>query len=164
MALRAWLGDALRGAVAGAAATWAMDQVTTLLYMTQAPEVTEQEAAARRNGKGSVTNFVDLVEARTGLRVPEQRRPMVEQLVHYGLGVLPGALYGMLRRIVPAARARAGVLYGLSLFAANDEYLNTRLGLAGPPGAYPPETHFRGFAGHAVLGAATETGIQLLGG
>jgi hypothetical protein len=164
MGLRALLGDALRGAVAGAAATWAMDQMTTLLYMVQPREVTEQEEAARPNGKSSVTNLVDQVEAKTGLSVPKGRRALVEQLVHYGLGVFPGALYGIVRRLVPAARGRAGVLYGLTLFAANDEYLNTRLGLAAAPAAYPLETHFRGFAGHAVLGAATETGIQLLGG
>jgi hypothetical protein len=36
--------------------------------------------------------------------------------------------------------------------------------LASAPSAYPPETHIRGLAGHAVLGVATETGIQLLGG
>lgn len=52
----------------------------------------------------------------------------------------------------------------LALFAVNDEYLNTRLGLVGPIEAYPPETHLRGLAGHAVLGVGTETGIQLLGG
>jgi len=158
------LRDALRGAIAGAAATWAMDQVTTLLYLAQAPEVTDQEEAAQPNGKSSVTNLIDRLEAKTGVRVPKERRALVEQVVHYGLGVVPGALYGVVRRWVPAARARAGVLYGLGLFAANDEYANTRLGLAGPPGAYPPETHFRGLAGHAVLGVATETGIQLLGG
>jgi hypothetical protein len=156
--------DAVRGAIAGAAATWAMDQVTTLLYLVQSKEVTAQEAAAQPNGKSSVANLVDRFEATTRLRVPKKRRPLVEQVVHYSLGVLPGALYGVVRRWIPATRARAGVAYGLALFAANDEYLNTRLGLAGPPAAYPLETHFRGFAGHAVLGAATETGIQLLGG
>jgi hypothetical protein len=162
--MRTVLRDALRGAVAGAAATWAMDQVTTLLYLVQAEDVTAQEEAAQPNGKSSVANLIDRIEARTGVRVPAKGRPLVEQAVHYSLGVLPGALYGVIRRWIPAARARSGVVYGLALFAANDEYLNTRLGLAGPPAAYPAETHFRGFAGHAVLGAATETGIQLLGG
>jgi hypothetical protein len=158
------LRDALRGAIAGAAATWAMDQVTTLLYLVQAKDVTAQEEAAQPNGKSSVANLIDRIEATTGIRVPEQRRPLIEQVVHYSLGVAPGALYGVVRHWIPAARARSGVVYGLALFAANDEYLNTRLGLAGPARAYPPETHFRGLAGHAVLGAATETGIQLLGG
>ena len=159
----ALIRDAFRGALAGAAATWAMDQVTTVMLSLQAPEVTQQEEAARANGKGSVTNLVDRVEAGTGLVVPPKRRPLVEQVVHYGLGAVPGALYGIARHI-PGVRAANGLLFGLGVFALNDELLNTKLGLASPPRAYPPETHMRGLAGHAVLGVATETGIQLLGG
>jgi hypothetical protein len=156
--------NAARGALAGAAATWAMDQVTTVMLALQAPEVTAQEEAARANGKSSVTNLVDRVEAQTGLAVPPARRALVEQAVHYALGILPGAAYGALRRWIPFARAGSGLFFGLGLFAVNDELLNTKLGLASPPQAYPPETHVRGFVGHAVLGVATETGIQLLGG
>ena len=155
--------DAFRGALAGAAATWAMDQVTTVMLALQAPEVTAQEEAARLNGKSSVTNLVDKVEAQTGLVVPPKRRPLIEQVVHYALGAVPGALYGVARHL-PFVRAGNGLLFGLGLFAVNDEFLNTKLGLASSPGAYPPETHIRGLAGHAVLGVATETGIQLLGG
>jgi hypothetical protein len=156
--------DALRGALAGAAATWLMDLVTTGMYEAQPREVTEREAAARPNGKSSVTNLVDRVEAKTGLTIPAAKRPRLEQAIHYALGVLPGALYGMLRRYVPVARLGRGLAYGTALFIVNDEFLNMKLGLAGPVEAYPPETHLRGFAGHAVLGVATETGIQALGG
>jgi hypothetical protein len=46
----------------------------------------------------------------------------------------------------------------------NDEYLNTRLGLAGPPEAYPAEAHLRGLVGHVVLGSITNSGIEALGG
>jgi hypothetical protein len=157
------IGDALRGALAGAAATWAMDQVTTVMLSVQAPEVTKLEQAAQANGKSSVTNLVDKVEAQTGIVVPPRRRALVEQAVHYALGAIPGALYGIARH-VPGVRAGNGLLFGLGVFALNDEYMNTRLGLASSPQAYPPETHLRGLAGHAVLGVATETGIQLLGG
>ena len=158
------IGDATRGALAGAAATWAMDQVTTVMLAVQAPEVTKQEEAARPNGKGSITNLVEKVEAQTGFVVPKKQRPLAEQVAHYALGAVPGAVYGVVRRWIPFARAGSGLFYGLGLFAVNDEYLNARLGLSGPPQAYPPETHLRGLAGHAVLGVATETGIQLLGG
>jgi hypothetical protein len=156
--------DAIRGALAGAAATWLMDLVTTGMLEAQPREVTAREAAARPNGKSSVANLVDRVEAETGMTVPAAQRPMLENLIHYALGVVPGALYGVLRRYVPFARLGRGLAYGVLLFAANDEYANTKLGLAGPIEAYPPETHLRGLAGHAVLGVATETGIQLLGG
>ena len=156
--------DALRGAVAGAAATWLMDRVTTGMYEVQPREVTEREQSAQPNGKSSVANMVDRAEHELGIRVPPARRPLVEQVIHYGLGIVPGAIYGVLRRWVPFARLGRGLAFGLALFAVNDELLNTKLGLAGPIEAYPPETHFRGLAGHAVLGVTTETGIQLLGG
>lgn len=158
------LRDAARGAIAGAAATYLMDLVTTGMYEAQAPDVTKREALARPNGKSSVANMVDRFERVTGLRIPTARRPLVENAVHYGLGIVPGAIYGVLRRRVPGLRARAGLAYGMALFTVNDEYLNTRLGLAGPVRAYPAETHFRGLAGHAVLGVGTESAIQLLGG
>ena len=156
--------DAIRGALAGAAATYLMDLVTTGIYEAQPAEATKLEASGRPNGKGAVTNMVDRFEAESGFVVPPDRRPLVENLVHYALGVVPGALYGVLRRWIPFARLGRGLAFGLTLFALNDEYLNTKLGFAGPVNAYPPEAHVRGLAGHAVLGVATETGIQLLGG
>jgi len=141
-----------------------MDQVTTGLYEAQPPEVTKLEAAGRPNGKSSVANLVDRVESATGFTVPAPGRPTVENVIHYALGVVPGAVYGVVRRYLPFARLGRGLAFGLALFAINDEYLNTKLGLAGRMDAYPPETHLRGLAGHAVLGVGTETGIQLLGG
>lgn len=156
--------DALRGALAGAAATWVMDLVTTGIYEAQPAEARRLEVAARPRGQSSVANAVDRAEAETGFRIPPARRPMVEMAVHYGLGIIPGAIYGVMRRWLPIARLGRGLWYGLVLFAVADEYLNTRLGFAGPPEAYPPEAHLRGLAGHAVLGVATETGIQVLGG
>jgi len=156
--------DALRGAIAGAAATWLMDLVTTGIVAIQSPQVTKREEAAQPNGKSSVANLIDRVVAETGISVPSARRPMVEYAIHYALGVLPGAVYGVVRRYLPFVRMGRGLVYGIVLFVVNDEYINTKLGLAGPMEAYPPETHVRGLAGHAVLGVATETGIQLVGG
>jgi hypothetical protein len=156
--------DAIRGALAGAAATWLMDLVTTGMLEAQPREITERERAAQPNGKSSVGNLIDRVEAETGLSIPPSRRPFLETMTHYALGIVPGAIYGVLRRYIPFARLGRGLGYGGALFAVNDEYANWKLGLSGPPGAYPIESHFRGLTGHAVLGMATETGIQLMGG
>ncbi len=82
----------------------------------------------------------------------------------YGpLGVVPGALYGALRRRVPLLGAGRGLMYGMLLFVGNDEVMNTELGLAGPYSAYPAAAHLRGLVGHAVLGVATDTGLDILG-
>jgi hypothetical protein len=158
------LRDAIRGAVAGAAATWLMDLVTTAMLNGQSRDVTDRERAAQPNGKSSVGNLVDRVEGVTGVAVPAARRSAVEYGVHYLLGIIPAAMYGVVRRYLPAARAGNGLGFGLAVFALNDEYANAALGLSGPPSAYPMATHLRGLTGHAVLGMATETGIVLLGG
>jgi len=162
--VNALVRDAVRGAVAGAAATWLMDLVTTRLYEAQPAAVTAREEAAQPNGKSSVGNMVDRFEQATGVTIPATRRGTVETGIHYALGSVPGALYGVIRRRLGFARMWEGAAYGLTLFAVNDEYLNTKLGLAGPYTAYPAQTHIRGLAGHTALGLGTETAIQLLGG
>ncbi len=158
------LGDLVRGAIAGTAATWVMDQVTTAMLSSQEPQVTEQEERARPNGQSSIANLVDRVTAATGLELADTQKSQAAQAVHYGLGAVPGALFALLRRRVPLVGAAGGLLYGFLLWALNDEYLNTRLGFAASPDAYPAETHWRGLVGHLVLGATTNSGIDALGG
>jgi hypothetical protein len=158
------IADGARGAVAGAVATWLMDLVTTALYEAQSEETNARERAGQAHGKSSVENLLERVESVSGITVAGDLRPAALQALHYGLGMGPGALYGMLRGRVPGIGAGRGILYGLTIFAVNDEFMNTALGLAGPPGAYPLETHWRGFVGHVVLGVATDTGISILRG
>lgn len=156
--------DALRGAVAGAAAVWLMDLVTTAMLDRQSSDVTRREEAAQPGGKPAVDNLVARLEAEYDVTLADDQRDALIQLIHYGLGVFPGAVYGALRGRIPFVDFGNGVLYGIALFAINDEYLNWRLGLSGEFGAYPMETHWRGLIGHIVLGMATDTGIELLGG
>ncbi len=159
-----WWGDMARGAIAGGIATWLMDLVTTGLLQGQSEEVTQREEAARPSGRGSVENLVDLLEATTGRAFGQRQRSVLTQVMHYGLGVAPGILYALLRRRVPLLGAGRGLVYGVLLWAVNDELANTALRLSGPFGAYPLETHWRGLVGHAVLGIATDAGIDVFGG
>jgi hypothetical protein len=161
---RSLAGSALRGAIAGAVATWLMDQVTTALLEKQSAEDTQSEEQARPNGKSSIENMLDRAEQLAGLQLGDEQRPLALQAIHYGLGVIPGAMYGVLRSRLSLVGAGRGVVYGLLLFAINDEYLNTELGFAGPYDAYPAQTHLRGALGHAVLGGTTDTVLDLLGG
>jgi hypothetical protein len=158
------VGQAVRGAIAGGVATWVMDLATTGLYSQQSEAVTARETAARPRGQPSADNLIDLVSARLGLSLDADQREAAIQTAHYALGAVPGALYAVLRDRLPLLGAARGLVYGALLFAVNDEYVNTRLGLAGPPEAYPVETHLRGLVGHLVLGVATDVGIDVLGG
>lgn len=159
---RSTWGDAVRGAIAGALATWLMDLVTTGLAQGQSAETTEREKAARPNGQGAVENLVDRIESVTGQSFDQSQRNVLMQGIHFGLGVGPGAVYGALRGRVPLVGAGRGLFYGLLLWAVNDEYLNIKLGLAAPFRDYPLETHWRGVVGHVVLGMATDSGIDIL--
>lgn len=158
------IGRMTRGAIAGAASTWLMDQVTTAMMSGQRPQVTAREEAARPNGKDALSNLLDRLEKSLGTRLGEDQRTMALQAIHYGLGIVPGALYAATRHRLPLLGAGGGLLFGATLWALNDEYLNSALGLAAPFGDYPVETHIRGLVGHLALGGATDSILDLLGG
>lgn len=162
MARHRWWTDALRGAAAGAVATWVMDGVTTAMLQAQPKRDTTREEAAQPNGRSSVGNLVARAQSAIGLRLRAANRRKVETAVHYGLGIVPGAIYGVLRPRVPGLGSARGLAYGTAVFLLNDELLNTKLGLAGPASAYPARTHLRGLVGHAVLGATMDTSLDLL--
>lgn len=156
------LRDLIRGAVAGTIATWLMDQVTKSLLQDQSEAVTEKESAARPDGKTSVELMVERIEETAGVELSDDQRALGQQLIHYALGAVPGALYVFARERIPGVGAARGLIYGALLFAFNDEWLNWRLGFAGSPGSYPTETHMRGLVGHLVLGGATDVLADVL--
>lgn len=159
-----WVGGAAKGGLGGFIGTWLMDLVTTGLLEGQSEESKRREEAARPNGKGSIANLVDRIDTGLDLGLGDSGRATAAQVIHFGLGVVPGALYGGLRHRVPMLGAGRGLVFGAVLWAVNDEYLNTALRLAGPFDAYPAEAHWRGLIGHVVLGASTDVVIDLLRG
>ncbi len=162
--MSSWSGDLLRGAIAGGVAVWIMDLVTTGFQSSQSPASLAREKAAAVDGQSSLTNLVNRVAHGVGVDLDTATRSQAVQVVHYALGVVPGALYGAMRGRIPIVGAGRGVLYGASIWAGNDEVLNAKLGLSGPIEAYPWETHVRGLVGHLVLGMVTDAGIDVLGG
>ena len=161
--MRTLIGDAARGAVAGAVGTWLMDQVTTAMLAAQPKDVTAREQAVRPKGQQSAENLADLIVDETGASVSSIGRSRAATALHWGLGALPGAIYAPRRHRVPLIGAARGLVFGVLLWAVNDEALNAKLGLSAPPEAYPPETHARGLVGHLVLGATTDTVLDVLG-
>jgi uncharacterized membrane protein YagU involved in acid resistance len=159
-----WWADAVRGAIAGGVAVWAMDLVTTGVQASQSEASKEAEAAAQPNGQSAVENLVDKVADTLDVELDRPARSAATQAAHFALGVVPGALYGIVRGRVPAVSLGRGLLYGTVLWAANDELLNASLGLSGPAEAYPADSHIRGLIGHLALGTVTDNTIDLLGG
>lgn len=182
---RGVLMDLVLGAAAGAAGVWVMDRVGWFMYDREDQGAVAQELPARRGGgdveftraeasarqgqaqpgtPGKDTAHVAAEKAvrATGVNVRTAQPNPVGIVVHYGLGVLPGALHGVLRRRIPALGAGAGALYGAGLFVVNDEIVAPALGLASGPRQYPWQAHARGLVAHTVLGVVTETVLRAI--
>ncbi len=154
--------DVVKGAIAGAIGVWVMDQVTWGMYLREDREAFRQEQMARIGGKDVAHVAANKLAHAVGADLsPEQPHPAGIG-VHYALGIMPGAIYGALRRRVDGLGAGRGLLYGLALFLVNDELLNPILGLSSGPTAHPPQAHVRGLAGHLALGVATDLVLDLL--
>jgi hypothetical protein len=153
--------DLLLGAVAGAAGVWVMDRVGWLMYEREDPSALAQEHRARPGDRDVAHAMVAKVGEVTGVDVPAEQPNSAGLAVHYGLGMLPGALYAAARHEVPALRAGNGAVYGLGLFAMNDELAAPLLGVASGPDAYPWQAHARGLVSHVVLGVVTESVLKL---
>lgn len=154
--------DAIKGALAGGAAVWLMDQVGWFFYRREDPKTIRKETKARVKGMDPAHVAVNKLAGAVGIKLARKQPNRAGIAFHYALGVVPGALYGPLRHRVPALGAGRGVAYGLGLFLMNDELLNPLLGLASGPTAYPWQAHARGLVSHLVLGVATDAGMKAL--
>lgn len=158
------LADALKGAVAGAVGVWVMDRVGNDLMSMQGKQATKQEEAAMIDGKQAPQLAAQKAANLAGIELNKQQNEQAGQVVHYLMGIIPGALYGAFRHRVPALGAGSGLVYGSALFVALDEMVNPVLGLSSEPTAYPWQTHARGFVSHLVLASVTNTVINALDG
>jgi hypothetical protein len=82
-----WIADGLRGGLGGFIGTWLMDLVTTGLLEGQSEESKRREEAARPNGKGSIENLVDRIDASLELGLSDSGRATAAQVIHFGLGI-----------------------------------------------------------------------------
>ena len=96
----------------------------------------------------------------SGVSAPSRRPGPAAAVFHYGLGMLPGALYATARRMNPSLGAGCGTLYGLGLFVVMDETAAPLTGMASAPARYPWQAHARGLVAHLVLGATTEVFLR----
>lgn len=156
------VGEAVKGAIAGAIGVWALDQVTWAMWDRADPEKLRREEEARPGGLDPAHGMAGRVAEALGRELTPRQPHPAGLAVHYGLGVMPGAAYGVLRHSLPGITTGAGMLYGLALFLTQDEGLNPLLGTSGGPTEYPAEAHLRGLIGHLVLGAATHASLTLL--
>jgi len=145
----------VKGAVAGAAATWLMTQATTWMY-----EQESDDAKARENkARGDRTAYEVAAEKAAGLagtELSEEQRGQAGMAIHWATGIGAAIVYALLRRRTPRAAAGKGLAFGTGFYLLVDELLNPLLGLTPVPQAFPWQAHARGLGGHLAFGATTE--------
>ena len=122
--------------------------------------VTAQLRAVRRSPMfGKDTTAAGTLKKATqvsGVNATNRQPGPAATVFHYGLGMLPGFLYGVARRSRPRLSTGCGALYGLGLFVAMDETAAPLVGIASSPSRYPWQAHARGLVAHLILGMTTE--------
>lgn len=156
-------GDLVRGAVAGAVGVWVMDRVDWFMYRRVSAGARRRTEDARPGGKDPAHVMAGMAAQAVGVELSSPKQNPAGLAVHYGLGVLPGALYGALRDRVGYVGAGRGLLFGFGLFVVEDELVNPLLGTAAPPGRYPWQAHARGLIAHLIYGVATDAALGMLG-
>lgn len=150
--------DAVKGGAAGALATVLMTRVTTFMYEREDQAARKREDAVRGD-KSSFATAATRLFGLFGRKLGNEQAEKVGSALHWGLAVGGGALFGVLRRRVPALDAGAGLLFGTLFFLVMDEGVNSAFGFTPPPQAFPWQAHARGLVGHLAYGLGT--GVQL---
>ena len=145
--------DLLRGALAGLAAglvaSAAMHAFQTIATRLSAGDESDNDPATVKAADA-------VVHGATGKHIPEDRKAVTGNLVHYGTGTLIGVAYGMLAEYQPEVTKGMGVMLGSATALLLDEGAVPALGLGAWPTETPASTHLFGAASHAVYGFAAE--------
>lgn len=164
MSRTSFAGDALRGLVAGATAVYALDTLDQYLKDNQRAADRLQAVTgqpAKHDAIGSIAHDA-ATELATAL-APTGPTP-AGMSVRYGTGAVMGALYAVLRARSSVASIGGGIPYGLAMYVAQQERLNTRATAGVASIAHPWQDHAHRAVAHGFFGLVTEMLVRVLGG
>lgn len=153
--------EIIKGAVAGAVATYVMGRVTTLLYEREGSEAKDREEQAR-GGSTAYGTAAEKAASLLGAHLDDEQRQRLGSAIHWALGIGTGALYGALRDRLEGVEMGRGLAFGTAFWGVVDEGLNPVMGLTPGPAAFPWQTHARGLAGHLSYGVVADTTLRAL--
>ena len=78
------------------------------------------------------------------------------QAVHYAMGAVSGAIYGVMSEIAPPVALGAGVPFGAAVWLIADDVAVPALGLSKWPTEYPLSTNAYALTSHVVYGLTTD--------
>lgn len=151
--------DIVKGAVAGAAATWLMGQATGWMYEREDTEARRREEEARGD-RTAYETAAEKAAGMTGVELSKEQRSQAGLAIHWATGIGAGIVYALLRHRAPAVTAANGLAFGTGFYLVVDEVLNPLLGLTPGPQAFPWQAHARGLGGHLAFGATTELVLE----
>jgi hypothetical protein len=151
--------DVVKGAVAGAAATIAMEQLNAWLYKQESREAQERYEEVTQ-GRYVPDRTAEKVDELLHLNLSQEQRRAVAMTSHYLVGVGAGVAYALARRRIPQAAWGRGLAFGLAFFAFFDETLTWLTGLAEAPQRYPWQAHARSLAGHMAYGVTADAALE----
>jgi hypothetical protein len=161
------VGAVVRGLVAGAFGTAAMDALLLARYRRsggdnslEAWELSsdvsswEQAPAPAQVGKRLVEGVFDL-------ELPPSRAALVNNVTHWAYGMLSGAQYGIVAGSLRTPRIRYGLPFGATVWASGYVILPAAK-LYQPVWEYDRKTLAKDLSAHLVYGLATATALRLL--
>lgn len=157
----------LKGAVAGVAASVALDRLDWFMWNRLSPETRQRTRSVRPEGLDPGHLVARKAARAMGTDIEPKGRDNQHPAgiaVHFAIGMAPALAYAALRNRAPSLTAGGGTLFGLGLFAIHDEAMNTVTGLGARPTEYPWQAHARGLIAHLVYGAVLEGTMRLLDG
>jgi len=153
--------DLLKGAIAGAVATWVMDRATTYMYQREGRRARQREEEVRK-GSSAYEAAAEKGAALVGRGLTRTERERGGSAIHWGLGIGAGAVYAVLRRRLDLVGSAAGTAFGTAFWALMDEGVVPALRLTPGPSAIPWQTHARGCLGHLTFGTVTDGTLRVL--
>jgi putative membrane protein len=97
-----------------------------------------------------------LAEKVAGHELDREMKASAGKAIHWGFGAAAGAAYGALAEFYPAATAKEGATFGLTLMALTEETALPAMGVAEPAEDQTPRERTSEATSHLVYGLVAE--------
>ncbi len=125
------------------------------LVATAAKSLAERVYPPRTHGEPEPPEV--LAEKIAGHPLAATEKAVAAETIHWAFGALTGAAYGALAEFYPAATAREGATFGITLAALTHEGALPALGLSAQPEDQTPRERSSEMVTHVVFGVVAET-------
>ena len=157
---RCALAGVAAGAVGGIAGALAMNGFQSL-WSAASKSLSEEQDRPQAQSKSQDDDATEktadaIAQATTGHHLTKAEKEKAGPAVHFGIGTLLGAVYGVAAETLPTSRLGRGTVYGASVWLFADEIAVPACGLSGSPTKTPLPTHLNALASHVVFGFTTD--------